>query len=141
VTDRACPGPGGPVPIRFYRPSIRAAALPWLLYLHGGGFVVGGLDSHDDICAELADRSGLGVVAVDYRLAPEHRFPAAFDDCWAVLQALGDGSLGIEADRIVVAGDSAGGNLAAGPGPAGPRPRVPRGLQGKSWSIRGWAAT
>jgi acetyl esterase len=112
VEDRGCPGPGGPIPIRIYRPSSKAA-LPWLLYLHGGGFVVGGLDSHDDICAELADRSGLGVVAVDYRLAPEHRFPAAFDDCWAVLQALGDGSLGMEADRIIVAGDSAGGNLAA----------------------------
>jgi acetyl esterase len=113
VEDRSCPGPGGPVPIRIYRPS-GEAALPWLLYLHGGGFVVGGLDSHDDICAELADQADLGVVAVDYRLAPENRFPAAFDDCWAVLQALGDGSLGIEADRIVVAGDSAGGNLAAG---------------------------
>jgi acetyl esterase len=113
VADRACPGPNGPVPIRIYRPPSESSP-PWLLYLHGGGFVVGGLDSHDDICAELADRSGLGVVAVDYRLAPEHRFPAAFDDCWAVLQALGDGSLGFAADRIVVAGDSAGGNLAAG---------------------------
>jgi acetyl esterase len=112
VEDRVCSGPGAPIPIRLYRPSSKAP-LPWLLYLHGGGFVVGGLDSHDDICAELADQSGLGVVAVDYRLAPEHRFPAAFDDCWAVLQVLGDGSLGIEADRIVVSGDSAGGNLAA----------------------------
>jgi len=112
VEDRVCPGPSGSIPIRIYRPSPKAR-LPWLLYLHGGGFVVGGLDSHDDICAELADRSGLGVVAVDYRLAPEHCFPAAFDDCWAVLEALGDGSLGIEADRIIVAGDSAGGNLAA----------------------------
>ena len=112
VEDRVCPGPGGPIPIRIYRPSPEAA-LPWLLYLHGGGFVVGGLDSHDDICAELADQSGLGVIAVDYRLAPEHRFPAAFDDCWAVLEALSNGSLGIEAHRIVIAGDSAGGNLAA----------------------------
>jgi acetyl esterase len=85
-----------------------------LLYLHGGGKVVGGLDSHDDICAELAERAGLIVVAVDYRLAPEHRFPAAFDDCWAVLEALADGRLGFDMDRIVVAGDSAGGNLAAG---------------------------
>jgi acetyl esterase len=112
VEDRTCPGPGGPIPIRIYRPSLQPD-LPWLLYLHGGGFVVGGLDSHDDICAELACQAGIGVVAVDYRLAPEHRFPAAFDDCWAVLEALGDGSLGLRADRIVVAGDSAGGNLAA----------------------------
>ena len=79
-----------------------------------GGFVVGGLDSHDDICAELADGSGLGVIAVDYRLAPEHRFPAAFDDCWAVLEALSRDAFGFDPGRIVVAGDSAGGNLAAG---------------------------
>jgi acetyl esterase len=111
--DRCVKGPGGPIAIRIYRPSPEPG-LPVLLYLHGGGKVVGGLDSHDDICAELADQAGLIVAAVDYRLAPEHRFPAAFDDCWAVLEALADGELGIGADRIVVAGDSAGGNLAAG---------------------------
>lgn len=110
--DRDVLGPGGPIAIRIYRPSPEQG-LPVVLYLHGGGKVVGGLDSHDDICAELADRSGTIVVAVDYRLAPEHRFPAAFDDCWSVLEALADGDLGIGADRIVVAGDSAGGNLAA----------------------------
>jgi len=111
--DRDVKGPGGPIAIRIYRPSPEQG-LPVALYLHGGGKVVGGLDSHDDICAELAHRAGLIVVAVDYRLAPEHRFPAAFNDCWAVLEALADGDLGIGADRIVVAGDSAGGNLAAG---------------------------
>jgi acetyl esterase len=116
--DRDVKGPGGPIPIRIYRPSPELTSpspgLPVLLYLHGGGKVVGGLDSHDDICAEIADQASLVVVAVDYRLAPEHRFPAAFEDCWAVLEALADGDLGIGADRIVVAGDSAGGNLAAG---------------------------
>lgn len=79
-----------------------------LLYLHGGGFVVGGLDSHDDICAELAAGANVGVVAVDYRLAPEHPFPAALDDCWAVLKAMT-----MHGESVVVAGDSAGGNLAA----------------------------
>ncbi|MFW6077207.1 MAG: alpha/beta hydrolase, partial [Hyphomicrobiales bacterium] len=112
VEDRTVAGPDGPVAIRIYRPSAEPS-LPVLLYLHGGGFVVGGLDSHDDICAELAQRANLAVVAVDYRLAPEHRFPAAFDDCWAVLTALANGKLGLDAARLVVAGDSAGGNLAA----------------------------
>jgi acetyl esterase len=81
---------------------------PLLLYLHGGGFVVGGLESHDDICAELCDGADVEVVAVDYRLAPEHPFPAAFDDCWNVLHELAGRRLG-----MVIAGDSAGGNLAA----------------------------
>ncbi len=75
-----------------------------LLYLHGGGFVVGGLESHDSICADLADQAGVEVVAVEYALSPENSFPVAFDQCWAVLQTLGP---------CVVAGDSAGGNLAA----------------------------
>jgi acetyl esterase len=76
-----------------------------LLYLHGGGFILGGLESHDDICAELAEGTGLETIAVQYRLAPEHRFPAAFDDCWAVLTS--------NFGPWIVAGDSAGGNLAA----------------------------
>lgn len=79
-----------------------------LLYLHGGGFVVGGLESHDDICAELAAAANVAVVAVNYRLAPENPFPAAFDDCWSVLNVMMK-----QAGSITVAGDSAGGNLAA----------------------------
>ena len=75
-------GPGGPLPIRIYRPQ-GAALRASLLYLHGGGWTFGGLDSHDDICAELAEGAEVGVVAVEYRLAPEHRFPAAFEDCRA----------------------------------------------------------
>jgi acetyl esterase len=81
-----------------------AAATAKLLYLHGGGYVLGGLDSHDDICAELAEAAQVEVTAVEYRLAPEHPFPAAFDDCWAVLNFIGP---------CIVAGDSAGGNISA----------------------------
>jgi acetyl esterase len=95
------------VPCRRYTRQ-GAPAAPLLIYLHGGGFVLGGLDSHDDVCAEICDGAGIEVVAVDYRLAPEHPFPAAFADGWAVLQALGKAHR-----RIIVGGDSAGGNLAA----------------------------
>jgi acetyl esterase len=97
----------GRVPCRRYVRRDTPAA-PLLIYLHGGGFVLGGLDSHDDVCAEICDAAGIEVVAVDYRLAPEHPFPAAFDDGWAVLQELGKTN-----PRIIVGGDSAGGNLAA----------------------------
>ena len=89
------------VKCRRYSPS---SPIGKLFYLHGGGFVVGGLESHDSICADLADQTQVEVTAVEYALAPEHPFPAAFDQCWAVLQTLGS---------CVVAGDSAGGNLAA----------------------------
>ncbi|WP_110033416.1 alpha/beta hydrolase [Hoeflea marina] len=96
------------VPTRRYRPQA-VTARTVLVYIHGGGFVVGSLDSHQAICAELAEFCGAELVALDYRLAPEHRWPAQGEDCWAVLQELlADGS------RLVVIGDSAGGNLAAG---------------------------
>lgn len=102
------------VALRVYRPDT-ADNPPLLIYLHGGGFVVGNLDSHASICAEIADQAGVGVIAVDYRLAPEHRFPAAFDDCWAAVAAsrrlAADHRL--DAARLVIAGDSAGGNLTA----------------------------
>ncbi|WP_192559565.1 alpha/beta hydrolase [Pseudomonas allokribbensis] len=101
----------GAVSVRAYRPPL---ALPsCVVYLHGGGWVVGGLDSHDFICCELAVALGAMVVAVDYRLAPEHPFPAGFDDCLNVWRALRDGSFGFDRERMLVAGDSAGGNLAA----------------------------
>ncbi|MBP1847105.1 acetyl esterase [Rhizobium petrolearium] len=96
------------VPVRHYRPAeIRTKTV--LLYLHGGGFVVGSLQSHHAICAEISDFAGAELVSVDYRLAPEHVWPAQTDDCFAVLKQL----LGQER-KIVVIGDSAGGNLAAG---------------------------
>ena len=81
---------------------------PVMVYLHGGGFVLGSLDSHDDVTAEICDAASIEVVAVDYRLAPEHPFPAAFEDGWAVLRALAE-----QHEHIIVGGDSAGGNLAA----------------------------
>ncbi len=95
------------VPCRLYRPGAEKTC-PVMLYLHGGGYVLGGLESHDDVCAEISDRAGIAVVGVNYRLAPEHPFPAAFDDAWAVLQYLSR-----YYDRLIVGGDSAGGNLAA----------------------------
>ncbi len=95
------------IPCRLYQPKL-GSAHPVLLYLHGGGFVLGGLDSHDDVCAEISDRAYVAVVGVEYRLAPEHPFPAAFDDAWAVLQHLAK-----DYGTIVIGGDSAGGNLAA----------------------------
>ncbi len=89
--------------------------LPLLLYLHGGGFVIGGLETHDSLCRQLALRSGGAVLALDYRLAPEHPFPAAVDDSWAALEWLAGqaGSLGLDASRLAIGGDSAGGTLAA----------------------------
>jgi acetyl esterase len=114
VRDLTIEGQGGPVPIRIYRPR-GAGLLPPLLYLHGGGWVFGGLDSHDDICAELADGAGIAVVAVQYRLAPEHPFPAAFEDCRVARDWIaGHGrEHELRPDSIVLAGDSAGRNLAA----------------------------
>lgn len=106
----------GAVPVRRYRPrgAMPEAGWPCLLYLHGGGWALGDLDSHDLVCAELAARVGVVVVAVAYRLAPEHPFPAGLLDCQAVWQALRSDQLDIRLDqrRLAVAGDSAGGNLA-----------------------------
>ena len=116
VRDLACPGPHGPVPLRLYRPAAAPAqGAPVLVYAHGGGWVFGNLESHDGLCRHLAEGSGCVVVAVDYRMAPEHRFPAAFDDAvaavaWVAAQAT---ALGLDPARLAVGGDSAGGNLMA----------------------------
>ena len=116
VEEIALPGAGGvTLPARLYAPS--NDVLPVLLYLHGGGFTIGNLETHDSLCRQLALRSGAAVVALDYRLAPEHRFPTAVDDCWAALQALADPAtgarLGFDTTRLAVGGDSAGGTLSA----------------------------
>ena len=114
VEDRSLPGPGGSLKIRVYHPQ-PGTCLPLTVFFHGGGFVSLGLDSHDKLCRRLALQAETVVVAVDYRLAPEQRFPAAVDDaCAAVrwLHAQAD-SIGADPARIAVAGDSAGGNLAA----------------------------
>jgi acetyl esterase len=100
-------------PARLYAPSFER--LPALLYFHGGGFTIGGLDTHDSLCRQLSLRAGCAVISLDYRLAPEHRFPAAVDDCIAALRELSrcGGAWGLDAARLAVAGDSAGGTLAA----------------------------
>lgn len=120
VEDLQLPaGDGSSCAARLYAPRARAlddAPLPVLLYFHGGGFVVGGLETHDSLCRQLAWRSGGAVVALDYRLAPEHRFPAAWDDAWLAVQTLHAEGLqrwGIDPTRIAIGGDSAGGTLAA----------------------------
>ncbi len=105
---------GTPLRARLYADS--HAKLPVLLYLHGGGFVIGGLETHDSLCRQLALRSGGAVLALDYRLAPEHRFPTAVDDAWGAMRWLSDGgasALGLDGSRLAVGGDSAGGTLAA----------------------------
>ena len=114
AVDRRIPGPGGEVPVRIYTPNA-TAPLPLLVYFHGGGWVLGGLDTHDGTCRELANGAGCVVVSVDYRLAPEHQFPAAAEDCYAATQwaAAHAAELGADAKRVAVGGDSAGGNLAA----------------------------
>ena len=117
VVDRTIPGPAGNIPVRLYRPASAPAdaALPALVYAHGGGWVFGNLDSHDVLCAQLAIEAGIAVFHVDYRLAPEARFPGAFDDVVAALKwvAANGASVGIAPTRLAIGGDSAGGNLAA----------------------------
>jgi acetyl esterase len=106
----------GALPLRLYRPPTAAArVLPVLVYLHGGGWTIGDLDTHDVLCRELALGSGCAVVAVDYRMGPEHRFPAAVDDSVAAVRWVQQHAdeLGVDARRLAVGGDSAGGNLAA----------------------------
>ncbi len=113
VRDIRADGATGSVPLRLYRPS--DGTLPALIYFHGGGWVTGDLDTHDVVCRQLAAQAGVVVIAVDYRLAPEHRFPAAVDDCWTATTwvAAHAAELGIDASRLAVGGDSAGGGFAA----------------------------
>jgi acetyl esterase/lipase len=116
VEERALPGPDGPIGVRIYTPiDAGSDPLPGLVYFHGGGLVAGSLDTHEGVCRPLANETGCRVVSVDYRLAPEHKFPAAIMDgyvatLWAVEHAA---ELRIDRERIAVGGDSAGGALAA----------------------------
>jgi len=117
VRELSADGPHGAIPLRLYRPigSAADARLPVLVYYHGGGWTIGDLETHDTLCRELANGAGCAVVSVDYRLGPEHRFPAAVDDCiaatrWARANAA---TLGVDPALLAVGGDSAGGNLAA----------------------------
>ena len=121
VRDTHCEGPHGRVALRVYRPigagaaPAAGAALPGLVYCHGGGWTIGDLDTHDVLCRQLCNGAGAVVVAVDYRMGPEHPFPAAVDDCVAATRWVRHAAheLGVDAARLAVGGDSAGGNLAA----------------------------
>ena len=117
VRDLQAPGPAGPIPLRSYRPAGAPAdaVLPVLVYYHGGGWVIGDLDTHDVLCRQLCNLSGCAVVAVDYRMGPEHRFPAAVDDALAATRWVRSQARELKLDpaRLAVGGDSAGGNLAA----------------------------
>jgi acetyl esterase/lipase len=117
VQERTLPGPAGPLGLRLYTPAgaMPGQALPGLIYFHGGGLVAGSLDTHDPICRALANASACRVLSVDYRLGPEHPFPAAVEDgyaavCWIAAQAP---ALGVDASRLGICGDSAGATLAA----------------------------
>ncbi len=115
VEDRELATRSGRLWARVYRPVPTDESLPIVAYFHGGGWVIMGIETHDNICRRLANASGAVVVSIDYRLAPEHRFPAALDDCFAATEWLAEHGADVGGDptRLVVAGDSAGGNLAA----------------------------
>jgi acetyl esterase len=118
VQPLAIPSPAGSIPARLYTPKTlrkTGGLAPCLVFFHGGGWVIGDLDSHDVVCRKLADEAQLIVISVDYRLAPEHKFPAAVDDAMAATKWIAGNAkqFGIDASRLMVGGDSAGGNLAA----------------------------
>jgi acetyl esterase len=115
IDNLTIPGPAGDLPVRVYVPyGAPETARPTLVWLHGGGFVIGDLDTAECAATALAAASGAMVVSVDYRLAPEHRFPAAAEDCYAALRWVAAAeSLGVDPGRLAIGGDSAGGNLAA----------------------------
>jgi acetyl esterase len=114
VEDRLIPAPGGQIPVRFYTPQGQAP-LPLLVFFHGGGFVMGSIELYDELCRALTNGAGCIVISVGYRLAPEHKFPAAVEDCYAATKwvAVNAKAIGGDSTRIAVGGDSAGGNLAA----------------------------
>ena len=115
VAEVAIPAPGGPIPARLYLPARRARPAPTLVWFPGGGWVMGSLEAADLVCRKLANETPCAVVAVEYRQAPEHRFPAAVDDCLAATEWVADNAarLGLDPLRIAIGGASAGGNLAA----------------------------
>lgn len=114
VRDIGCPVHGGTITLRLYRPARSQATGPAMVFIHGGGWALGDLESHDRICRYLAKRAGMTLIAVDYRRAPEHRFPVPLEDCQEALAFIRDNAptFGVEPHKIVVVGDSAGANLA-----------------------------
>jgi acetyl esterase len=129
VRDIVMPGPAGELRLRLYRPE-GDGPLPYCMYFHGGGFMLGTLDTHDALCRQLASRSGVALVAVEFRLAPENPAPAGSDDCLAATRWVHAhaAELGLDSTRFAVGGESSGGNLAAGVAirlrDGGPRPRM-----------------
>ncbi|WP_066321708.1 alpha/beta hydrolase [Bacillus sp. FJAT-29814] len=115
VENRTIPGPATDIPVRVYYPKELKTENPALVFYHGGGWVIGNLDTHDDICRALTNYANCVTISVDYRLAPEHKFPAAVEDSYAAVQYVYDHAEDFQVDRnrIAVGGDSAGGNLAA----------------------------
>ena len=117
IRDFEIEGPGGSLPVRSYKPDTAQTglALPALVYFHGGGFVIGAIETHDSLCRQLCNESGCAIFSVEYRLAPEHPYPAAAQDCIAATRWIGANAktLGIDVTRLAVGGDSAGGQLAA----------------------------
>ena len=115
VEDRTIPGPAGDIPVRLYEPVAGGNGLPALVFFHGGGWVIGDLETHDALCRTLANESGCKVIAVDYRLAPEHPYPAASEDCYAAVKWVeaNAADINVDANSIAVGGDSAGGHLSA----------------------------
>ncbi|HET7580603.1 MAG TPA: alpha/beta hydrolase, partial [Bacillales bacterium] len=114
VEDRSVPGPDEDIPVRIYSPE-GTGPHPALVFFHGGGWVIGNVDTHDNVCRALTNLAGCVVVSVDYRLAPEAKFPAAVEDCYAATQWVFEhpAEFNVDASRLAVAGDSAGGNLTA----------------------------
>jgi acetyl esterase len=114
VTDLRIPGPGGEIPIRIFRPS-EGPVLPTLIFFHGGGWILNSIETHDALCRALANASGWAIVSVEYRLAPEYPFPAAFEDAWAATTWVAEHTQehGFDANHIAVGGDSSGGALAS----------------------------
>ena len=117
IRNLVAQGPAGDIPLRLYRPKGKSAdaILPALIFFHGGGWVIGDLETHDRLCRQLCNESGVAIIAVHYRLAPEHVFPACVEDAFAATQwiAANAAALRIDAQRLAVGGDSAGGNLSA----------------------------
>jgi acetyl esterase len=114
VEEQSVPGPDGDIPVRVYRPEGAEGLLGALVYYHGGGHVIGSMDTHDSVARAMCRDANIVVLSVDYRMGPEAKFPAAVDDCYAATKWLSDNAdaMGVRADRIAVGGDSAGGNLA-----------------------------
>jgi acetyl esterase len=115
IENLTIPGPGGDLRARVYAPVAAVGLQPTLVYFHGGGFVAGGLESHDGLCRLFTAEGGFKVIAVDYRLAPEHPWPAAVDDAWAAFQWVeaNAADLGVDGGRVAIGGDSAGATLSA----------------------------